>query len=236
MAAPGLSCGMWDLVPWPRIKLGPLHREHGVLTTRPLRKSLKMWFIMKNPDKNHLNQMTNVHMAWKGADGQHMPPDMMHGGQNIWGVRTSPEWSQNKEWRGRPGGGGHSKIGRGGFSAVATFKLWSECQKNWREVLQAAEQPCQKIQSTERRQISGVPWGLKWGSERQGSPYYMGLCGPMLGEKFGGFFLRCFYCDKIHTTKFTVLIFFNAQFDVMKYVHNVMQLSPPTIPRTLFIL
>lgn len=97
------------------------------------------------------------------------------------------------------------------------------------------EQPCQKTPGRERGQISGVPWGVKWGSERQESPYYMGLCGPMLGEKFGGFFLRFFYC-KIHTTKFTVLIFFSAQFDVMKCVHNLMQLSPPSIPRTLFIL
>ena len=50
------------------------------------------------------------------------------------------------------------------------------------------------------------PWGVKWRSERQGSPYYMGLCGPMLGEKFGSFFLRFFVCvcGKIHKTKFTV--------------------------------
>ena len=70
----------------------------------------------------------------------------------------------------------------------------------------------------------------------------MGLCGPMLGEKFGSFFLRFFLCvcGKIHKTKFTVLIFFSAQFDVIKYVH-VMQLTLPYIHRTyihrtLFIL
>ena len=54
------------------------------------------------------------------------------------------------------------------------------------------EQPCQKTQGGEGGQISGVPWGVKWGSERQESPYSMGLCGPMLGEKFGGFLLRFF--------------------------------------------
>ena len=37
MQAP--SCGMWDLVPWPGIEPGPLHWEHGVLTTGPPGKS-----------------------------------------------------------------------------------------------------------------------------------------------------------------------------------------------------
>ena len=27
LAAPGLSCGMWDLVPWPGTQLSPLHWE-----------------------------------------------------------------------------------------------------------------------------------------------------------------------------------------------------------------
>ena len=38
-AAPHLSCGMWDLVPWPGIEPWPLHWEHGVLATRPPGKS-----------------------------------------------------------------------------------------------------------------------------------------------------------------------------------------------------
>ena len=35
-----LSCGMWDLNPWPRISLGSLHWEHGVSATEPPGKSL----------------------------------------------------------------------------------------------------------------------------------------------------------------------------------------------------
>ena len=33
------SCGVWDLVPCPGIKPGPLHREHGVFVTGPPGKS-----------------------------------------------------------------------------------------------------------------------------------------------------------------------------------------------------
>ena len=40
LAAPGLSCGMWDLVTCPGIKPSPLHWEHGVLATGPLGQSL----------------------------------------------------------------------------------------------------------------------------------------------------------------------------------------------------
>ena len=39
LAAPGLSCGMWALVPQPGIEPRPLHWEHGVLTTGPPGKS-----------------------------------------------------------------------------------------------------------------------------------------------------------------------------------------------------
>ena len=35
-----LSCGIWDLVPWPRIKPRSPHLECRVLATRPLGKSL----------------------------------------------------------------------------------------------------------------------------------------------------------------------------------------------------
>ena len=35
MAVPGLSCGMWDLVPWPGIEPGPLHWVCGVLIIGP---------------------------------------------------------------------------------------------------------------------------------------------------------------------------------------------------------
>ena len=36
-----LSCGIWNLVPWPGIKPGLLHWEYGVLATGPLGKSPK---------------------------------------------------------------------------------------------------------------------------------------------------------------------------------------------------
>ena len=39
-----LSCTVWDPVPWPRIKPGPLHWEHGVLVTAPPVKSLLVLF------------------------------------------------------------------------------------------------------------------------------------------------------------------------------------------------
>lgn len=100
-----------------------------------------------------------------------------------------------------------------------TLKLWSKCQ-SWREALQAAGTAMSKDSRQRKRANIWRAVGVKWGSERQESPYYMGLCGPMLGEKFGDSSLDFFYC-KIHTTKFTVLIFFSAQFDVMKCVHNV---------------
>ena len=29
------SCGLWDVVPWPGMEPGPLHWEHGTLTTGP---------------------------------------------------------------------------------------------------------------------------------------------------------------------------------------------------------
>ena len=40
LPVPGLSCGIWDLVPWPGSNPGPLHWEHRVLTTGPPGKSL----------------------------------------------------------------------------------------------------------------------------------------------------------------------------------------------------
>ena len=39
-----LSCGMWGLVPWPGIKLGPLHWELGVLAAGPPGKCLLLCF------------------------------------------------------------------------------------------------------------------------------------------------------------------------------------------------
>ena len=44
LSAQGLSCSMWDLVPWPGIKPRPLHWEHGVLATGPRGKSLTVGF------------------------------------------------------------------------------------------------------------------------------------------------------------------------------------------------
>ena len=66
MAAPGLSCSMWDLVPLPGIEPGPLHWELRVLTTGPSGKPLKDFFkgkktiniypwvalVVKNPPAN----------------------------------------------------------------------------------------------------------------------------------------------------------------------------------------
>ena len=40
LAALGLSCSTWDLVPWPEMELRPLHWESGVLATEPREKSL----------------------------------------------------------------------------------------------------------------------------------------------------------------------------------------------------
>ena len=39
LAMPGLSCGLWDLVPWPRIEPGPLHWERWILDSGPPGKS-----------------------------------------------------------------------------------------------------------------------------------------------------------------------------------------------------
>ena len=47
LRVPGLSCSMWDLVAWPRVKLSPLHWEHGVLVSGPPEKS-PHWFIIIN--------------------------------------------------------------------------------------------------------------------------------------------------------------------------------------------
>lgn len=46
------------------------------------------------------------------------------------------------------------------------------------------------------------------------------------------FFQVFFYCDKIHTTKFTILSILIVQFGGIKYVHNV-QPSPPSISMAL---
>ena len=45
LAGPGLSYSMWDLVPSPGIKLGPLHWEHGVLAPAPPGMSLSDFFL-----------------------------------------------------------------------------------------------------------------------------------------------------------------------------------------------
>ena len=42
LSAQGLSCNMWDLVPWPGVEPRPLHWEHGVLATGPPGKSLRI--------------------------------------------------------------------------------------------------------------------------------------------------------------------------------------------------
>ena len=42
-----LSCGRWDLVPWPGLKLGPLHWECAVLATGPPWKSPAFSFKCK---------------------------------------------------------------------------------------------------------------------------------------------------------------------------------------------
>ena len=43
-------CGMWDLVPWPRMNLGPMCWEHGVLATGPPGKSPHCCFNLHFPD------------------------------------------------------------------------------------------------------------------------------------------------------------------------------------------
>ena len=49
LAAPGLSCGMWDLVPWPGIEPKPPDWERGILTTGPPGKSLVYLLILFVP-------------------------------------------------------------------------------------------------------------------------------------------------------------------------------------------
>ena len=53
LAVPGLSWGMWHLVPWPGMEPSPLHREHAVLATGPLgrlQEGLLTWGLGKqNP-------------------------------------------------------------------------------------------------------------------------------------------------------------------------------------------
>ena len=44
-STPTLGCGMWDLIPWPGIKPGPLLWEWRVLATGPLGKSLPASFL-----------------------------------------------------------------------------------------------------------------------------------------------------------------------------------------------
>ena len=46
LAAPGLSWGMWDLVSWPGIELGPHDWDHGTLATGLRGKSLEMLFLV----------------------------------------------------------------------------------------------------------------------------------------------------------------------------------------------
>ena len=43
LATLGLSCGMWDLAPWPGLNPGPLHWGQGVLATGPLGESLLLF-------------------------------------------------------------------------------------------------------------------------------------------------------------------------------------------------
>ena len=47
MAAPGFSCSMWNLVPWPGMEQDPLHWEHRVLTTGPPGNSWEKCFLMR---------------------------------------------------------------------------------------------------------------------------------------------------------------------------------------------
>ena len=56
LAASGLSCSMWDLVPWPWIKPGPLHWKRGVLATSPPGEPQYLFLGQrkKNIDYNYL--------------------------------------------------------------------------------------------------------------------------------------------------------------------------------------
>ena len=84
VAAHGVfSCGTWDLVPWPGIDpRGPLHWEHGVLTTGPPGQSLSTPFqhlleilasaLSKKRNKNHRDcKERNKNSIYKKTDHIH---------------------------------------------------------------------------------------------------------------------------------------------------------------------
>ena len=54
------SCSLWDLVPWPGIKWGPLHWENRVLATGPTGKSHSQIVLMKK--KWTLNPCMTVYL------------------------------------------------------------------------------------------------------------------------------------------------------------------------------
>ena len=74
MAVPSLHCGLWGLVPWQGLTLGPVHWGHRVLVTGPSGRPLiyHVWFlffvmgsiknVMKNMElfhrKMHIDRLT----------------------------------------------------------------------------------------------------------------------------------------------------------------------------------
>ena len=67
LAAPGLSCGLWHLVPWPGIRPGPLHWERGVLAAGPPGKSLwqllYVFFVFQWSSVYLQNYLCNIYIC-----------------------------------------------------------------------------------------------------------------------------------------------------------------------------
>ena len=67
VAACGIfSCGTWDLVPWPGIKPGHPHWEHGVLTAGPTGKSLFSFSLDIYPEVGLLDHMVVLFFIFWG--------------------------------------------------------------------------------------------------------------------------------------------------------------------------
>ena len=85
------SCSVWDLVPQPRIKLGPLHWECGVLATEPPGKSFFPPF--RQPMFWLPNLILYQLLLWRNLSACCW---------TWWPVNSVP-WSKEM-WRGGPGG------------------------------------------------------------------------------------------------------------------------------------